>query len=142
MTKKRQDNLRILQEATEEELKFDKLDYDQFYEAYQNEFDRKAKRGELVPNARLTQSFDEDVLRELYDDFGVESDFDSADSWISYPPKKGFIGDYYENNPRKQAENELFRQKLKNKFNFCNLYEESYPALTREKLKSKPAKKT
>lgn len=54
-----------------------------------------------MPNARLTQSFDEDVLRELYDDFGVESDFDSADSWISYPPLKGFVGDYYENNPRK-----------------------------------------
>ena len=54
-----------------------------------------------MPNARLNQSFDGDVLREMYDDFGVASDFDSELSWISYPPNKGFLREYYENNPRK-----------------------------------------
>ena len=52
----------------------------------------------------------------MYDDFGVCSDFESELSWISYPPNKGFLGDYYENNPVKQAENELFKQKIKIKF--------------------------
>ena len=37
----------------------------------------------------------------MYDDFGVCSDFESECSWISYPPNKGFLGDYYENNPVK-----------------------------------------
>ena len=45
----------------------------------------------------------------MYDDFGVASDFDSELSWISYPPNKGFLREYYENNPRKQAEHELFQ---------------------------------
>ena len=96
-----------------EQLKEDKRDYDYYYDLFKKEFDRKARDGELVPNARLNQSFDDDVLREMYDDFGVESDFDSELSWISYPPNKGFLKEYYENNPRKQAENELFKQKIK-----------------------------
>jgi hypothetical protein len=40
-------------------------------------------------------------MREMYDDFGPESDFDSELSWISYPPKHGFIRDFWLNNPRK-----------------------------------------
>lgn len=52
----------------------------------------------------------------MYDDFGVDSDFESELSWISYPPKKGFLAEYYEKNPVKQAENELFKQKIKLKF--------------------------
>ena len=79
-----------------------------------------------MPDARLNQSFDEEVLREIYDDFGVCSDFQSEFSWISYPPNKGTLVDYYENNPRKQAENDLFRQKLKVKFQFANMYKDSY----------------
>ena len=79
-----------------------------------------------MPNARLNQSFDEEVLREMYDDFGVASDFNSELSWISYPPNQGTLVDYYENNPRKQAENDLFQQKIKMKFHFNNMYRESY----------------
>lgn len=64
----------------------------------------------MVPNAKLHQSFDEDVLREMYDDFGVNSDYESELSWISYPPKQGFTEEeYFRNNPVKQAENELFK---------------------------------
>ena len=102
----------------------------------------KAKRGELVPNGRLNQSFDDDVLREMYDDFGVCSDFDSEVSWISYPPNKGFLKEYYENNPKKQAENELFKQKIKVVFQYANIYTESYEPEPQEKLKLKPCRKT
>ena len=62
----------------------------------------------------------------MYDDFGVCSDFESELSWISYPPNKGTMVDYYENNPKKQAETELFRQKIKVKFQFANMYKDSY----------------
>lgn len=78
----------------------------------------------------------------MYDDFGVCSDFDSELSWISYPPDKGFLCDYYENNPVKQAENELFKQKIKIKFQFNNMYKESYDVPPRAKLNLKPAVKT
>lgn len=50
---------------------------------------------------KLQKSFDEDVLREMYDNFGVESDFESELSWISYPPNHGFLRDFWEKNPRK-----------------------------------------
>ena len=78
----------------------------------------------------------------MYDDFGVCSDFESELSWISYPPDKGFLCDYYENNPVKQAENELFKQKIKIKFQFNNMYKESYDVPPRAKLNLKPAVKT
>jgi len=46
----------------------------------------------------------------MYDDFGVNSDYESELSWISYPPKQGFTEEeYFRNNPVKQAENELFK---------------------------------
>lgn len=93
--------LEKLQECSDGELERDKLLYDQFYVKFKKQFDEKARKGELVPNAKLHQSFDEDVLREMYDDFGVCSDFESELSWISYPPDKGFLKDYYENNPVK-----------------------------------------
>lgn len=108
--------LEILQQCDEEELKRDKVEYDQFYARFKAQFDEKARAGLLVPNAKAYESFDEDVLREMYDDFGVCSDFESELSWISYPPDRGFLCDYYENNPVKQAENELFKQKIKVKF--------------------------
>ena len=78
----------------------------------------------------------------MYDDFGVCSDFESELSWISYPPDKGFLKDYYENNPVKQAENELFKQKIKIKFQYNNLYRESYDVPPRPKLNLKPSVKT
>jgi len=78
----------------------------------------------------------------MYDDFGVCSDYESELSWISYPPDKGFLRDYYENNPVKQAENELFKQKIKIKFQYDNLYRESYTVPPRPKLNLKPSVKT
>ena len=93
--------LEKLQAGDDEQFKADKRDYDYFYDIFKKEFDQKAKEGRLVPNGRLNQSFDGDVLREMYDDFGVASDFDSELSWISYPPNKGSLREYYENNPRK-----------------------------------------
>lgn len=104
------DYLNILQDCSDGELERDKLLYDQFYVKFKKEFDEKARNGDLVPNAKLHQSFDEDVLREMYDDFGVNSDYESELSWISYPPKQGFTEEeYFRNNPVKQAENELFK---------------------------------
>lgn len=47
-------------------------------------------------------------MREMYHSMAAESDFDSELSWISYPPKHGFIRDFWENNPRKQAECVVF----------------------------------
>ena len=78
----------------------------------------------------------------MYDDFGVCSDFESELSWISYPPNKGTMRDYYENNPVKQAENELFKQKIKIKFQYCNLYRESYSLPPKPEPILKPSVKT
>ena len=78
----------------------------------------------------------------MYDDLGVTSDFESELSWICYPPKKGFLAEYYENNPVKQAENELFKQKIKVKFQFNNLYKENFDMPPRPKLNIKPSRKT
>lgn len=95
-----------------------------------------------MPNAKLHQSFDDDVLREMYDDFGVCSDFESELSWVSYPPKQGFLRDFYENNPVKQAENELFKQKIKIKFQYCNLYKDNYTLPPKPEPLLKPSVKT
>ena len=78
----------------------------------------------------------------MYDDFGVASDFDSELSWISYPPNKGFLKEYYENNPKKQAENELFKQKIKITFQYANIYTDSYTPEPLAKLELKPCRKT
>jgi hypothetical protein len=50
-------------------------------------------------------------MREMYDDFGVESDFESELSWISYPPKNAFLAD-----PYMMARAALFSEKIKYKF--------------------------
>ena len=136
------DYLEQLYACSDGELERDKLLYDHFYVKFKKQFDEKARNGELVPNAKLHQSFDGDVLREMYDDFGVCSDFESELSWISYPPNKGFLREYYENNPVKQAENELFKQKIKIKFQYNNMYKASYEPPPRPKLNLKPAVKT
>lgn len=78
----------------------------------------------------------------MYDDFGVASDFESELSWISYPPNKGFLAEYYENNPVKQAENELFKQKIKIKFQYSNIYKDSYELPPKEKYNFKQSRKT
>lgn len=51
---------------------------------YQEQAQAVAKR--LQRTQRRARSFDENVLREVYDDFGVASDFQSSVSWLSYPP--------------------------------------------------------
>ena len=42
-----------LQCCSEGELERDKLLYDHFYVKYKKQFDEKARKGELVPNAKL-----------------------------------------------------------------------------------------
>ena len=93
--------LEKLQKLTTWELNDDNEQFDRALARYKAEFAEKAKAGKLVPNMKLNQSFDEDVLREMYEDFGPESDFTSELSWISYPPKHGFIREFWENNPKK-----------------------------------------
>jgi hypothetical protein len=65
----------------------------------------------LHPTKHRSKSFDENVMREMYDDFGVESDFESELSWISYPPKNAFLAD-----PYMMARAALFSEKIKYKF--------------------------
>lgn len=43
--------------------------------------EKKKKR-----KSRLYESFDDDYLKDVYDNFGVCSDFESELSWISFPP--------------------------------------------------------
>jgi len=108
--------LEKLQHLTQWELNDDNEQFEKAYKRFKDDFDYKARNGTLVPNMKLNQSFDEDVLREMYDDFGPESDFESELSWISYPPRHGFIREFWENNPRKMAEGVVFREKIKYKY--------------------------
>jgi hypothetical protein len=119
--------LEELQHLTEYELTDDHHQFARAYTYFKDDFDLKARNGTLVPNMKVNQSFDEDVLREMYDDFGPESDFESELSWISYPPKHGFIREFWENNPRKLAEGVVFRDKIKYKFKYNNCTLETYP---------------
>ena len=76
----------------------------------------------------------------MYDgDFGVASDFNSEFSWISYPPlEEGF----WQNNPYHQAKVALFREKIKSKFNYHNVYSDArLPKPVPEAIK-KPSRKT
>lgn len=60
---------------------------------------------------KRTKSFDENVLRELYDDFEAESDFESQLSWVSFPLRPNYYKD-----PYMMARTALFGEKLKSKF--------------------------
>lgn len=63
----------------------------------------------------------------MYDPFGPESDFDSELSWISYPPRHGFLRDFWEHNPHKMAEDAVFKEKIKYKYQYNNCTKEVYP---------------
>lgn len=65
----------------------------------------------------------------MYDTFGPESDFQSELSWVSYPPKHGFIRHFWENNPTKLAEDVVFKEKIKYKYQFNNCRKEVYPVI-------------
>lgn len=89
---------------------------------------------------RLYQSFDEEVMREMYDgDFGVCSDFNSECSWISYPPANEGLWD---NDPFYQAKVGHFREKIKSKFNYKNIITESRPAKQLPKALKLPSRMT
>jgi len=63
-------------------------------------------------NKRRCRSFDENIMRELYDDMCPESDYDSVvGSFLSFPPRENYLKDEYQ-----MARYELFAEKLKSKF--------------------------
>lgn len=135
-------NLEKLQKLTEWELIDDNIQYNRALKFYKDDFETRAKNGSLVPNMKLHQSFDEDVLREMYEDFGPESDFESELSWISYPPKQGFLRDFWENNVKKQAENVVFGDKIKYKYQYNNCISEVYPIKDPEPRVVHPSRRT
>ena len=61
-------------------------------------------------------------MREIYDDFGVCSDYDSDCSWISYPPPSKLQKDVY-----MQAQTCLFSEKIKYKFQYDNCLKSILP---------------
>lgn len=107
---------------SDDEVVRDRQDFEKYFDIYTDELQKEAKTG-LNLQKRLTQSFDTDVLREMYDgDFGVESCFNSEGSWISFPPQNAFMED-----PNNLAKLALFREKIKSKFNFMNVVAEAHP---------------
>ncbi len=93
----------------------DKKDYAQFYK--EAKYKLRQEQKEREPIRRRWHSFDEDVLREWYDDFGPMSDFDSEISHESFPHKKEKL-----KNAEYLARLELFRQNLKFRYRFNNAY--------------------
>jgi len=86
------------------------------------ECDAKIKH-EQKKRHRLGESFDDEYLRELYDDFGVCSDFESQQSWISYPPQEPRImKDAY-----LMAQASLLSEKIKWKFMYNNVGSDQHP---------------
>jgi hypothetical protein len=78
----------------------------------------------------------------MYETFGPESDFESEFSWVSYPPKHGFIRHYWEHNPTKLGEDAVFKEKIKYKYQFDNCRKEVYPVLEPVPKVIKPSRKT
>lgn len=91
----------------------DIVEFDIHYEEKKNHVDRRVKG----KKRRRTKSFDENVMRELYDDFGAESDFSSQLSWISFPMRSSYQAD-----PYMLARTALFTEKLKYKYQYNNVY--------------------
>lgn len=78
----------------------------------------------------------------MYDDFGPESDFESELSWISYPPKHGFIREFWENNPKKLAECVVFQEKIKYKYHYNNCFAAVYPIPEPKQKIIRPSRRT
>lgn len=80
---------------SDDEIQRDKQDFDRFLDQYANDCQKQATIG-IDVEKRLTQSFDENVLREMYDgDFGCETEFNSDGSWISFPPSANHANNPY-----------------------------------------------
>jgi hypothetical protein len=85
-------------------------------EQFKEDFEARKQRHDIgALNPRDTESFDENLNREMYDEdnCAVASDFHTEVSWVSYPPTgKG----YWQNNPPQEAKFALFAEKIKSKF--------------------------
>jgi hypothetical protein len=57
-------------------------------------------------------------MREIYDNFGVCSDFESQLSHFSWPPPNF---DQVYDNPRLMAQVDFLGEKIKSKFKYCNI---------------------
>ena len=110
---------KVAQHFKKKEIKFDAAD---LYEARsESEIERDAQEFQLnlqeinLKNKKVkrrTESFDEEFLRDPYRDFGVASDFESQESWISYPPRQSkFLKE-----ADVVAKINLFSEKIKSKF--------------------------
>lgn len=95
-----------------EEKRLDEIDYKRHQWEVNIRFERK-KDDRKVPKTH--KSFNDEVLRELYDDFGENkwSDASSDVSWISYPPLNSKL--VYEN-PFLMTKAQYFADKIKSKF--------------------------
>ena len=89
------------------------------YALYYREFNAGLKKDHKAREhfKREWHSFDEDVMREWYDDMGPESDFNSQISHESFPHKNDKL-----KNAEYLARLELFRQNLKMNFMYDNVY--------------------
>lgn len=99
-----------------ERIERDKKDFVTYFKEHTDMLQKEFKE-EKEPIIRLWHSFDEDVLREWYDDIGPMSDFQSDISHDSFPHHSTKIkaAEY-------QARLEIFRLHLKTDNNFNNLY--------------------
>ena len=91
--------LEIYECRSDDEKARDQVEYGRFHKEYREDFRAEAKRGaKRGMDNRLTQSFDNDIHREMYDGDSMQlaSDYKSELSWVSYPPTG--VG-YWENNP-------------------------------------------
>jgi hypothetical protein len=80
----------------------DKRDFAIYFRDFKRGLKREQRAREL--RRREWHSFDEQVLRDPYDDMEKESHFDDEASYESYPPKKKKV-----KNPEYMARLELFR---------------------------------
>jgi hypothetical protein len=106
----------------------DEFEYDKFLFHTKEALESRKRKGDMGPNFRPTQSYDNDLAREMYDEneMAVCSSFHSELSWISYPPTgKG----YWEENLAEQAKFSLFAEKIKSKFNYANCISEVAPII-------------
>lgn len=95
----------------------DKVEFSKLFEHFTAKLSRENK--ERNPKPRRCESFDENIMREWYDDLGPESDFHSELSRESFPH------DYKETklgNPGYLARLELFRLNMKSKYQYDNVY--------------------
>ena len=111
------DNTAVLTNIEQINLDKDKVEFSKLFEHFTAKLERENR--DRYPKPRRCNSFDENVMREWYDDLAPESDFHSDLSRESFPH------DYKETkmgNPGYLARLELFRLTIKSKYQFDNVY--------------------